>query len=107
MVAALQTESILSGSHQATVPEALRCAAKLGARGKTRYFIRVGVLAPLTRAGELNDKGSALLQAFALLVRDIAPHPERLQTIRVSSVERIQGLVHGAALDLFAPFRLA
>lgn len=71
MAVALDVESTLIGRYQATVPEALRCAAKLGKCDKIHYSIRDDGAALLTRAGESNAKDSVLLQIFALLVHEL------------------------------------
>lgn len=102
MAAALEVESILTDRYQTTVPETVRRALKLGKRDKIHYSIRDDGAVLLTRADESTAEDPVLGQFLSFLASDIARHPERLQTINVGLVARVQGLAHGVALDLDA-----
>ena len=102
MAATLEVESTLTDRYQTTVPETVRRALRLGKRDKIRYKIRPGGEVVLSRA-EITEKDDPLLGQFLrFLSRDIAQHPERIQAIDASLVQRIHSLVHGIEIDLNA-----
>lgn len=103
MAAALEVESTLTDRYQTTVPETVRRALKLGKRDKIHYSICDDGAVLLTRADESKAEDPVLGRFLSFLASDIARHPERLQTINVGLVERVQALVHGVELDLDAP----
>ena len=103
MPATLDVESTLTDRYQTTVPETVRRALRLGKRDKIHYSIRPGGEVVLTRA-EASDGDDPVLGAFlGFLARDIATHPERLQTIDASFVQRLRSLTGGIEADLDAP----
>ena len=103
MAAILEVESTLTDRYQTTVPETVRRALQLGKRDKIHYTIRPGGEVVLTRA-ESTEEDDPVLGAFlGFLSRDIANHPERLQTIDASFVQRLQSLTGGIEVDLDAP----
>jgi antitoxin PrlF len=103
MLAALEVESTLTDRYQTTVPETVRRALRLSKRDKIHYTIRSGGEVVLTRADVALGEDPALGQFLNFLSRDITRHPERLQAIDASLVERLQSLVGGCDIDLDAP----
>jgi antitoxin PrlF len=102
MAATLEVESTLTDRYQTTVPETVRRALRLGKRDKIHYMIRPGGEVVLSRA-EITEKDDPLLGQFLhFLSRDIAKHPERIQAIDASLVQRIHSLVDGIEIDLNA-----
>ena len=100
MSATLEVESTLTDRYQTTVPETVRRALQLGKRDKIHYTIRPSGEVVLTRA-EGDDP--VLGQFLGFLARDIASHPERMQAIDASFVQRLQSLTGGIEVDLDAP----
>lgn len=103
MVATLEVESTLTDRYQTTVPETVRRALKLGKRDKIHYSIRPDGEVVLTRAAPVQGEDPVLGQFLGFLARDIASHPERLQTIDAGLVHRIQSLVGNVEVDLDVP----
>ena len=102
MSATLEVESTLTDRYQTTVPETVRRALRLGKRDKIHYTIRPGGEVVLTRAENADVDDPVLGQFLGFLARDIASHPERLQTIDPSFVRRLQSLTGGIEVDLNA-----
>lgn len=102
MAATLELESTLTDRYQTTVPETVRRALRLGKRDKIHYTIRPSGEVVLTRAGASEGDDPVLGQFLGFLARDIASHPERLQAIDTSLVQRIQSLVGDIDVDLNA-----
>ena len=90
MPATLEAESTLTDRYQTTVPETVRRALRLRKRDKIQYIIRP--------SGEV-----VLGQFLGFLAHDIATHPERLQSLSSSLVQRMQSLVGEVNVDLDAP----
>ena len=103
MAATLEVESTLTDRYQTTVPETVRRALQLGKRDKIHYTIRPGGEVVLTRAESTVEDDPVLGQFLGFLARDIASHPERLQAIDASFVQRLQSLAGGIEVDLDAP----
>lgn len=103
MPATLEVESTLTDRYQTTVPETVRRALRLGKRDKIHYTIRPGGEVVLTRASASEGEDPVLGQFLGFLARDIAEHPERLQAIDASFVQRLQSLVGDIEVDLDAP----
>lgn len=103
MAAALEVESTLTDRYQTTVPETVRRALRLGKRDKIHYTIRPGGEVVLTRAEPSEEDDPVLGQFLGFLARDIASHPERLQAVDASFVQRLQSLTGGIEVDLDAP----
>ncbi|MFG6447811.1 type II toxin-antitoxin system PrlF family antitoxin [Roseateles sp. BYS180W] len=102
MAATLEAESTLTDRYQTTVPETVRRALQLGKRDKIHYTIRPGGEVVLSRA-EPTQPADPVLGAFlGFLAQDIAQHPERLQAIDASLVQRLQALSEGVDIDLDA-----
>lgn len=101
MAATLEVESTLTDRYQTTVPQTVRRALRLGKRDKIHYTIRPGGEVVLRRA-EVTDDDPVLGQFLGFLARDIASHPERLQTIDASLARRIDSLVGHIEVDLDA-----
>ena len=101
MASVLEVESTLTDRYQTTVPETVRRALSLGKRDKIHYTIRPGGEVVITRA-EVSEDDPVLGQFLGFLARDIASHPERLQTVDVQFLNRIQSLVGGIDVDLDA-----
>lgn len=102
MPATLEVESTLTDRYQTTVPETVRRALRLGKRDKIHYTIRPGGEVVLTRAENADGDDPVLGQFLGFLARDIASHPERLQTIDPAFVRRLQSLTGGIEVDLDA-----
>ena len=103
MTATLEVESTLTDRYQTTVPETVRRALRLGKRDKIHYTIRPSGEVVLTRASASEGEDPVLGQFLGFLARDIAEHPERLQAIDASFVQRLQSLVSDIEVDLDAP----
>lgn len=103
MAATLEVESTLTDRYQTTVPETVRRALRLGQRDKIHYTIRPGGEVVLTRAEATEVDDPVLGQFLGFLTRDIASHPERVQLIDATFVQRIRSLIGGIYIDLDAP----
>ncbi len=103
MAATLEVESTLTDRYQTTVPETVRRVLQLGKRDKIHYTIRPGGEVVLTRAESAEEDDPVLGAFLGFLCRDIASHPERLQVIDTSFVQRLQSLTGGIEVDLDAP----
>ncbi len=103
MAVTLEVQSTLTDRYQTTVPETVRRALQLGKRDKIHYTIRPGGEVVLTRAESAEEDDPVLGKFLGFLSRDIANHPERLQTIDASFVQRLQSLTGGIEVDLDAP----
>ena len=103
MAATLEVESTLTYRYQTTVPETVRRALRLGKLDKIHYTIRPGGEVVLTRVEATEVDDPVLGQFLGFLARDIASHPERLQAIDSTFVQRIQSLTAGIEIDLDAP----
>lgn len=93
MAPALEVESTLTDRYQTTVPETVRRALKLGKRDKIHYTIRADGEVVLTRASASEGEDPVIGHFLGFLARDIASHPERLQSVGTGLVQRIQSLV--------------
>jgi antitoxin PrlF len=98
-----EAESTLTDRYQTTVPETVRHVLKLGKRDKIRYTIRPSGEVVLTRVEAADGSDPVLAPFLDFLVQDIARHPERLQAIDASFVQRLGSLVEGIDLDLDTP----
>lgn len=103
MPATLEVDSTLTDRYQTTVPETVRRALKLGKRDKIHYTIRPDGEVVLTRAVPAAGDDPLLGQFLGFLARDIANHPERLQSVDAGLVQRIRSLVGDIEVDLDAP----
>lgn len=100
MAATLEVESTLTDRYQTTVPETVRRALKLGKRDKIQYSIHPGGEVVLKRVETLHSDDPVLGDFLGFLTADIARHPERLQSLDASLVQRIQSLAAGVDGDL-------
>ncbi len=100
MAATLEVESTLTDRYQTTVPETVRRALRLSKRDKIHYTIRPGGEVVLSRVEIAEEDDPVLGRFLGFLSRDIANHPERLQTVGASLVQRIHSLVGGLEVDL-------
>lgn len=98
----LDVESTLTDRYQTTVPETVRRALRLGKRDKIHYTIRPTGEVVLTRVEASEADDPILGQFLGFLARDIANHPERLQTVDAGFVQRLQSLTAGVEVDLSA-----
>jgi antitoxin PrlF len=103
MPATLEAESTLTDRYQTTVPETVRRALRLRKRDKIHYDIRPSGEVVLTRASDAEADDPVLGQFLGFLAHDIATHPERLQSLSSSLVQRMQSLVGEVDVDLDAP----
>lgn len=102
MPVTLEVESTLTDRYQTTVPETVRRALRLGKRDKIHYTIRPSGEVVLTRAKASEGDDPVLEQFLEFLARDIANHPERLQTVDAGLVQRLQSLIGDVDVDLDA-----
>ena len=102
-LASLEIESILSDHYQTTVPETVRHALRLDKRDKIHYTIRANGEVVLTRATNPEKDDPVLAPFLDFLARDLANHPEHLQAIDASFVQRLQLLTNGVDVDLDTP----
>ena len=102
MAATLEVESTLTDRYQTTVPETVRRALGLGKRDKIRYSIRPSGDVVLTRIEASEADDPVLGQFLGFLARDLASHPERLQSVDAGLVQRLQTLVGDIEVDLDA-----
>jgi antitoxin PrlF len=102
MAATLEVESTLTDRYQTTVPETVRRALKLGKRDKIHYTIRPGGEVVLSRVEIAEEVDPVLGQFLGFLSRDIANHPERIQTVDARFVQRLHSVVGGLEVDLDA-----
>lgn len=100
MPATLEAESKLTDRYQTTVPETVRRALRLSKRDKIHYTIRPGGEVVLTRAETTKGDDPVLGQFLDFLARDIASHPERLQTVDAGLVQRLHALIGDVEIDL-------
>ena len=102
MAATLEVVSTLTDRYQTTIPETVRRALQLGKRDKIHYTIRPGGEVVLSRVEPPEESDPVLGSFLGFLARDIANHPERLQAIDASFVQRLQSLTGGIEVDLDA-----
>ena len=102
MPATLEVESTLTDRYQTTVPETVRRALGLGKRDKIHYSIRPSGDVVLTRVEASSEDDPVLGQFLDFLARDIASHPERVQSVNAQFVQRLQSLTGGIEVDLDA-----
>jgi antitoxin PrlF len=74
----------------------------LGKRDKIRYSIRPSGDVVLTRIEASEADDPVLGQFLGFLARDLASHPERLQSVDAGLVQRLQTLVGDIEVDLDA-----
>jgi antitoxin PrlF len=97
-----EVESTLTDRYQTTVPETVRRALKLGKRDRIHYSVRPTGEVVLTRAASAGVDDPLIGQFLDFLVRDVARHPDRLQTVDAGLVRRLQALVGEVEVDLDA-----
>jgi antitoxin PrlF len=100
MAVTLEVESTLTDRYQTTVPETVRRALKLCKRDKIHYTIRPGGEVVLSRVETAEEDDPVLGQFLDFLSRDMANHPERLQSIDAGFVQRLRVLTRGVEVDL-------
>lgn len=103
MTATLEVESTLTDRYQTTVPEMVRRSLRLGKRDKVHYSIRPNGEVVLSRAEVSETDDPVLGQFLGFLSRDMAEHPNHLQALDASFVQRLQSLTLGIEVDLEAP----
>ena len=103
MPVVFEVESTLTDRYQTTVPETVRRALRLGKRDKIHYTIRPSGEVVLTRAVSSQGYDPVLGRFLGFLARDIASHPERLEIVDASFVQRLQLLTGGIEVDLDDP----
>ncbi|MDP2417186.1 MAG: type II toxin-antitoxin system PrlF family antitoxin [Hydrogenophaga sp.] len=100
MAVTLEVESTLTDRYQTTVPETVRRALKLCKRDKIHYTIRPDGEVVLSRVETAEEDDPVLGQFLDFLSRDMANHPERLQSIDAGFVQRLRVLTRGVEVDL-------
>ena len=93
--------SALTDRYQTTVPQPVRRALGLRKRDRIRYAFRANGEVVLQRVSpDPVEEDPALAPFLALLERDIASQPDRLQPIGADLVQRLQDLVGAIEVDL-------
>lgn len=100
MAVTLEVESTLTDRYQTTVPETVRRALKLCKRDKIHYTIHPNGEVVLSRVETAVEDDPVLGQFLDFLSRDMANHPERLQSINAGLVQRLRVLTRGVEVDL-------
>lgn len=95
-----QITSTLTDRYQTTIPEAVRAQLGLSKRDQLNYTIDENGSVTLRRA-DTDEHDPALRPFLALLERDIAAHPERLESLEGMRTELLT-LTQGAEFDLDA-----
>jgi antitoxin PrlF len=96
-----EVESALTDRYQTTVPQPVRRALGLRKRDRIRYAFRANGEVVLQRVSpDPVEEDPALAPFLALLERDIASQPERLQPIGADLVQRLQDLVGAIEVNL-------
>lgn len=103
MPALIAAESTLTDRYQTTVPEPVRKALGLTKRDKISYTIRSDGEVVLARAESEEEADPALEPFLHFLAQDIAQHPENLQALDASLLQRVQALTKGMVVDMKAP----
>lgn len=103
MPASFEAESTLTDRYQTTVPATVRRALRLGKRDKIQYVIHPNGEVVLTRASDAEADDPVLSQFLGFLAHDIVTHPERLESVTSTFVERVQSLVGEVKVDLDTP----
>ena len=94
-------EAALTDRYQTTVPQPVRRALGLHKRDRIRFAFRANGEVVLQRVSpDPSEEDPALAPFLALLEKDIASHPERLQPIGADLVQRLQDLVSAIEVDL-------
>lgn len=103
--ASLNMESTLSNCYPITLPQAVPGALQLGKGGKIQSNIHPSGELLLSRVTGREAYDPLLGQFLGFLVGDMANHPERLQAVNASFVQRLQSLVCGIELISICPCR--
>lgn len=106
MPAVVEAESTLTDRYQTTVPEAVRQALSLSKRDKIHYTIHPNGDVVLSRASS-DEEDPVLLGFLNFLAEDMRQHPERLEALDQSVLERVNALVGGMTVDLNTPLSAA
>ena len=99
----LQVESTLTDRYQTTVPEIVRRALRLGKRDKIQFSLRSNGEVVLSRSDRPGEDDPALGAFLEFLARDLANHPERLEVVDRSFMDRIFSVAGDVDIDLDAP----
>lgn len=100
----LQYESTLTDRYQTTIPESIRRTLQLNKRDKLQFTIRANGEVVVSRVEMREEEDPVLGQFLGFLAQDMAKHPENLQAVDATLVQRIQTLVGDAEeIDLDAP----
>lgn len=91
--------SKITAKSQTTLPSGVRKALGVGPGDNLAYVVE-GDYAIIRKAQETESEADPVLGAFLdLLERDIRDHPERLQPLTASFVERIRKATQGVDVD--------
>lgn len=96
-----QIVSTLTDRYQTTIPEAVRTQLGLSKRDQLNYTIDETGTVTLRRA-HTDEHDPALRPFLVLLERDIATHPERLESLEGMQSDLL-ALTEGVTFDLNAP----
>ena len=102
MPTTVEADSTLTDRYQTTVPETVRRVLRLGKRDKLHYSIRPSGEVVLSRVATVTRSDPVLDAFLAFLARDMAKHPEQLQTLDAGLVQKLQSLVGEVEIDLDA-----
>lgn len=96
-----QIISTLTDRYQTTIPEAVRTQLGLSKRDQLNYTIDETGSVTLRRA-DTDEHDPALRPFLAFLERDIAAHPQRLESLEGMRTDLL-ALTEGVTFDLNAP----
>jgi len=99
MSSALIVESTLTSRYQTTIPELVRKALSLDKHDKVHYEVKPDGAVVMTRAST-EDKDPVIEQFLSFLTQDMTKHPEQVQLLSASLVNRAQALVKGVPIAL-------
>ena len=104
MPSALEVESTLTDRYQTTIPNAVRCALKLGKRDKIHYSVQSDGVVVLARAAPAEETDDPVVGHFLeFLARDMQLHPEHVEALDPAWLENIRSLVADVEVDLDSP----
>lgn len=101
--AVFDAESTLTDRYQTTVPEPIRQALGLSKRDKIRYQLQASGEVVISRSHHDDVEDPILGNFLAFVARDMESHPEHVQKIDQSLIQRAKALVKGVKIDLDAP----
>ncbi len=96
-------ESTLTDRYQTTVPKSVRDVLQLGKRDKIQYHIQPGGTVCISRVTSDEENDPVLDTFLEFLSRDMTTHPENIQSVNASFIQKAQSLVQDVDIDMDAP----